>query len=249
MKRKLLQTLFICATHGDEEFSIPVLEKIEKKYSKEEYNYDWIIGNPKALKKNIRFIDVDLNRNAPGILNSKIYEEHRAAEILNIAAKFDLVVDIHGAKSECGICTIVSNPYLENLLLASQFNCKYNVIWNSPSSDLKGPLNQHIGKPAFELECGPKNQKKIADKLYEVISNYLQNKCSINLPNKENKWFAVSSKLNKSDYDNATDLKDFMQYKFNDYTITPFLSQNTYSDGTFYSLDEIKFQQLFRRKK
>lgn len=247
MKKNPLQTLFICATHGDEQFSIPVMENIERKYSKNKYNYDWIIGNPKALKKEVRFIDVDLNRNAPGSLSSHLYEEHRAAEIVNIAGNFDIVIDIHGAKSDCGICTIVSKPSLENLLLATQLNCENNVIWNSISSRKIGPLNQHIGKPSIELECGPKDSRIIADKLYRIISDYLEKKNSLILPNNKHKWFTVSSKLNKTDHDNKVQTIDFKQYQSEFGTITPFLSQNTYSDGTFYSLTEIKFDKIFEK--
>lgn len=247
MIKKSLQTLFICATHGNEEFSIPVLKKIEKKYSKEKYNYDWIIGNPKALEKGTRFIDIDLNRNAPGKLNSKNYEEHRAAEIINIAKKFDLVIDIHGAKSDCGVCTIISKPSLQNIFLASQFNCNNNVIWSSPSSNIKGPLNQHVGKPSFELECGPKNKKEIADELYVVISNFLERQNKLMLPSSKRKWFTVSSKLNKSDYHNQGHFNDFVEYQTKTGEIIPFLSQNTYDDGTFYSLTKIEFDKLFER--
>lgn len=41
-----MNLLFIAASHGDEGFSIPVLEKLEKNVPKEKYGYDWIIGNP-----------------------------------------------------------------------------------------------------------------------------------------------------------------------------------------------------------
>lgn len=247
MKKTVLKTLFICATHGDEDFSIPVMEEIEKRYSKNKYNYDWIVGNPKALQKKVRFIDVDLNRNAPGDLGSSSYEEHRAAEIIRIAENFDLVIDIHGAKSDCGVCTIVSRPSLQNLLLATQLNCKNNVIWNSISSKHTGPLNQHIGKPAIELECGPKNSKTIYKILHQVISEYLEKQNNLVLPNKNNKWFSVTSKLSKKDYEKDELIIDFKKCKSKSGSFIPFLSQNTYKDGSFYSLTEIKFDQLFER--
>ena len=39
------------ATHGNEEFSIPVVKKLAKKFK-----FDWIISNPKALRQNKRFV-------------------------------------------------------------------------------------------------------------------------------------------------------------------------------------------------
>ena len=37
--------LFITGTHGNEAFAVRVLERIENTYSRDEYGYDWIIGN------------------------------------------------------------------------------------------------------------------------------------------------------------------------------------------------------------
>jgi len=242
-----MKTLFIVATHGNEGFSIPVLKSIEKKFPKQKFHYDWVIGNPVALKKNTRFIDVDLNRNAPGKLNSKNYEERRAHELIALAKKFDAVVDIHGAMSNCGICTIISKPSLENILLASQLNCKNNVIWNSASSQKKGPLNQHIGRPSVELECGPKQSPETAKALYDLISKFLQNNKNIIWPTKLNSWYYVDKKLNKKEFELKT-IKDFSEHKSKKEKIIPFLSQNTYVDGSFYSLSKIKFDQLFIKK-
>lgn len=241
-----MKTLFILATHGDEGFSIPVFEKLVSQYPKEKFNYDWVIGNPKALAKKTRFVDVDLNRNAPGSPNSDKYEEQRAAELIALAKNFDVVVDIHGAKSNCGICTIVSLPILNNLLLATQFNCQNNIIWNSGLSKEKGPINQHIGKPSIELECGPKDEKNIQDELYSVISEYLDHQGIVQFMERKN-WFTVAQKLNKTDFVNFEKWDDFGRYTVNETTIVPFLSKNTYADGSFYQLQEIEFGKLFER--
>ncbi len=49
------RTLITTCTHGDEEFAVPVVEKLAKKYS-----FDWQINNQKAYEKNVRYIDTDL---------------------------------------------------------------------------------------------------------------------------------------------------------------------------------------------
>lgn len=240
-----MKVLFILATHGNEGFSIPVFQKLEKALPKDIYNYEWIIGNPKALDKKVRFIDADLNRVAPGKRDSKKYEEARAAEIIEIAKSFDAVVDIHGAISNCGICSIISLPTIENLFLASQFECQNNVIWNSKSSKAHGPINQHVGKPAFELECGPKDDQDIADKLYQIISDFLENKQStIFVANRLN-WYTVIGKKDKNDFANNA-LSDFIPAS-NNQSIVPFLSKNSYPDGSFYILEKIDFTRLFQR--
>ena len=64
--------LFIAATHGNERDSVKVMRQLEKELPKEKYGYDWIIGNKKAFAANARFVEQDLNRSAPGDINSSI---------------------------------------------------------------------------------------------------------------------------------------------------------------------------------
>ncbi len=104
MKKSQLRALFISATHGDEGFSIKVLDELERKYPKDKYGFERIIGNPKALTKNVRFIDANLNRSAPGKKNSLIYEQRRAFKIMQLTKKFDYVIDLHGGRFKLRPC-------------------------------------------------------------------------------------------------------------------------------------------------
>jgi len=62
--------LFIVATHGDEKIGVEVIERLRTK--KLDRFFDYLVANPKALEKNTRFIDVDLNRSYPGVRNSRL---------------------------------------------------------------------------------------------------------------------------------------------------------------------------------
>jgi succinylglutamate desuccinylase len=57
--------LIIVGIHGNESFSIPILERLEKIYNPNRFGYDWIVGNPLAVSRNARYVDTDLNRCAP----------------------------------------------------------------------------------------------------------------------------------------------------------------------------------------
>ena len=61
MKKNLL---FTTLTHGDEPIGLNVIKRLQDINKKSKINY--IISNPKAFSKNIRFIDSDLNRVFPG---------------------------------------------------------------------------------------------------------------------------------------------------------------------------------------
>lgn len=245
MKKKIL---FIIATHGDESFSLPVLQKLEVKYPKKQYAYDWVIGNPKALKQNIRFVEKDLNRSAPGSQTSVYYEERRAYEILNIAKNYDYIFDIHGTKAFSGIVTIVSLPTLENILLSGLLPIQNVVIWNAEQSRVSGPLPQYMGKPSVGIECGPKNsietKNKLESVLIDIILNFRSNTISSGIKKLNKKTFyEVYGKL-----EGNRNKTDFKKYRGNGEKYFAFLGNNQYSGISCYKMRKILFSDLFLSK-
>lgn len=167
-----MKTLIITGTHGNEQFSVPVVKSL-----KERFEFDWICGNPKARKKEIRFTEADLNRSGPGNNKSELYEERRAKYVIDRASKYSQVIDIHGTVSNSGIFIILSDPNWQNVVLAKRFRIQNVVLW--PSLRPKGPLTQFIPN-SLEIECGPKDSEQVAKKLSSVLESHLsQNKPSI----------------------------------------------------------------------
>lgn len=238
----MMKLLFIVASHGDEGFSIPVLEKMEVAMPKAKYGYDWIIGNPKALEANQRFLDADMNRSAPGSANSEKYEERRVAELITICNQYDLVIDIHGTASESGIVSIIPKPSLASLTLASVLGLDKNVIWNSGKSKVSGPLTQHITPPGIGIECGPKESADCADKLEKILVNILENKDK-ELIGKidDNNFYYVYGKLAGTNQE----LVDFTETTIEGETFYPFLTKNKYGNISCYKLKMIRFADLF----
>jgi len=91
--------LFIAATHGNEPIGVDVLQRLEKTRT----NFDWIIGNPKALAQNTRCFEGDLNRSAPGDAASPLYEKRRAKEILDLSKQYE-------GKATIGKVNVDENP-------------------------------------------------------------------------------------------------------------------------------------------
>ena len=129
------------------------------------------IGNPKALKKDIRFIEKDLNRVFPG--NSKgCYEEKRAAKILNKLKKFDIVIDIHSSSNKCPLFGIITKPSKEKILIAQKMGLKKLAIM--PEKFAKnGSLIDNI-RCGISLEIGPHKAKKNVKQLTKTIKNLIQ---------------------------------------------------------------------------
>lgn len=244
MKNKFL---FILATHGDEGFSLGLLKNLGKQFPKEKFGYDWIIGNPKALEKKRRFIETDLNRSAPGNINSQVYEEKRAAEIVEMSNDYDFVIDIHCSASNCGLISIITYPTFQNLTLAASLGIKRNVIWYAKSSLEKGPLTQFVKCPAIEIECGPKNdentQKKLADILKEfIIARNSKSDLTKALKNfNEAEFFAVYGKKEGKHNQKVT---DFEQIEIDGEKFYPFLA-NQYPNILCYKTKKVHIKDYF----
>ncbi len=245
MKRTNGRILFITGTHGNEGFSGDVFRNLAKRYPKNEFGYDNIVGNPRALKKNIRFTDADLNRSAPGDLTSAIYEERRAAQIINLSKKYKIVIDVHGTIANCGIVTIIPYPTLQNLVLAAMLPIKRNVIWYSKSSLKKGPLVQFTNCPAIEIECGSKSSEQTKKDLEDILSKFLKARISGNLDNlienlKNKEFYSMYEKMNV----NGKIYKDFQLEKGNGEKFYPFMSSQ-YPGTACYKTKKINFEKLF----
>jgi succinylglutamate desuccinylase len=164
-------TLIIGATHGDEAIGMRAIEKL----TEDRDDFDWVIGNPKAYMAESRFTQADLNRSAPGNIRSNIYEERRAAELIEMSKLYESVIDIHGTSKDTGLFIIVTNPSTKNLQLARKINVQRIVIWPAITPDLEGPVSEFF-TCGVEIECGPKNSIGAQENLDQVLNDYLDQK-------------------------------------------------------------------------
>ena len=220
-------TLFIGGTHGDEPIGVEVLRRLEQTRT----DFDWIIGNPKALAQNTRCFEGDLNRSAPGNASSPMYEERRAKEILDLSLQYDITIDIHGASNATGIFIIITNPTEKNIALAAALPIENIVIWPSISPELAGPLSEYF-PCGLEIECGDKNDTNIHDELYNILNNFLNTDNSFSEWKKEienKKIYLVYDVLkNEKDID-TKNWKEFSEVTCNNETFFPLLI-NTYKN-------------------
>lgn len=228
--------LIIIGIHGNEYFSIPILKRLEKTYDPNIYGYDWIVGNPLAVSKKVRYVDVDLNRCAPGDLNSDKYESRRAAEIISICKKYRFVIDIHGAISNCGVCTIVTNPTRDTITLASNISCQNNIVWENESKLETGPVTKYLKCPAIEIECGPMSAKSTNIQLFDLLSKLISSMGSFVAGNvSPMKWYRVVGRSTCAD--NA---KDFSSIRHGKGKYFSFLC-NQYAKNECIKLEKVTF--------
>mgnify|MGYP000845078977 FL=1 len=238
------KTLFIAATHGNERDSVKVMRQLEKELPKEKYGYNWIIGNEKAFEANTRFTEQDLNRSAPGDINSPVYEVRRAAELIEYGKNFDVVIDLHGTKTDSGIVTIIPYPTEENIRLAKSAGLNRNVVWYSENSKIAGPLAQHMPVPAIEFECGPKGTKRAFDLTYTAVRRFIEvNRSGQEVRGDKNvEFYNVYGKLYGEH--NPT-LRDFVLAEKGGESFYPFLSGNEYSGIVCYKMEKTENDKMF----
>lgn len=236
--------LFITALHGNESLGVEIMKRIEDTLPPTENNYEWLIGNPEAYKQNVRFTQDDLNRVAPGSSNSNSYEERRAAELVELSKKYSFAIDIHGTSAKSGIFVLITNPTLENLVLAASLPIKNVVVWAANSSKEKGPVTQYLNCPAVEIECGPKTDPNIHIQLQEAITEIVKNKGK-NLDYlfaniKKQQYFSVCGSIENID---TSRMKEFQETEVQGEKFYPLLI-NSYKQGSIRKIQRIDFFDL-----
>lgn len=215
--------LITVATHGDEGFSLPVVQKLAQTY-----DFSWRINNPRALKANKRYIDADMNRCAPGKKDSLLYEERRAYGNVRFGSQFQTVIDIHGSVSNCGLFLILSDANWQNIELAKKFDVERVVLW--PSLLPNGPLTQFIPN-SLEIECGPMVSKKVSEELESVLQKFVSKE-----PRKRTQQFYIVTGVLKGKI--AQKMEDFIETSYKGKMFTPLLVDQ-YSGIKCYVLQKL----------
>ncbi len=216
-RRSKKSVCFIACTHGDEPVGKFAMEELSEDESLRQ-SFDYIIGNPKALSKNLRYTEADLNRSAPGKRYGKAYEQRRAFEIMTETKPYRYVIDLHQTRANDRIILILMKLNARTLALASVLPVKDVLYW--PSSEMNtGPLTQFVPR-GIEIESGTKTSlEKTKRKLQGVIKTFLAriNDISVEetrlrkrftLPEGK-RFYYVYEKIEVGDVADPTTLKDF----------------------------------------
>jgi succinylglutamate desuccinylase len=153
--------LIVVCQHGNEPFGLEVKKRLEEEF-------DFIIGNPEAVKQNQRFIETDLNRSFPG--NSKgSLEEKRAAEIKKIAKKYKLVIDLHSTTSIMELFAITTKVTDEIIELVQDM--KLTKLVHLPESFGKNTLLIDNVPLGISLDVGPQEDTEKIREITTAIRN------------------------------------------------------------------------------
>lgn len=125
--KNLNKIAIVVGTHGDEFVD---LNSDLKSGKNEYYRWEQIVANPKAVAKNKRFIDVDLNRSFPGDGKSAHHEQKLAVKLSQKLQNYDIVLDIHKTTSYMPDTLFINSVQPKSLELLQYLPFEY-IIWDN----------------------------------------------------------------------------------------------------------------------
>ncbi|HEU5187108.1 MAG TPA: succinylglutamate desuccinylase/aspartoacylase family protein [Candidatus Saccharimonadales bacterium] len=108
-----MKILVLGGTHGNEPLGLRLVAELKKRPIAD---IDAIVANPRAAARNTRGTQADLNRSFPGNSKSDVYEQRRAARLLQRCGRYDLVLDFHNTLCDNNDCVFIGQGANEQLL-------------------------------------------------------------------------------------------------------------------------------------
>ena len=128
--------LIVSGTHGNEINPVWAVNQFCKRDNIIDNNieYKFIIGNPLALKKGVRYLDTDLNRSFDfkKIFNKTNYEVERANLLvekfgINSSEPFDIAIDLHTTTANMGTSIVLYGRRNKDFCLAALLQNKFGL--------------------------------------------------------------------------------------------------------------------------
>ena len=221
----MTKILAIIFTHGNELLGSNLLAYMLAKRSKLLENMEFIIANPRAYAKNVRYIESDLNRSYG--LGLDTYESQRAKVIEERIRllKPELVLDFHTTTAEQPDILITADKDNEVVQRFVNSSAVKDVLVVEPLNDITTVVSNFV---AYEVPNSHLN-----DDLYKQICADIARYLDEETVDQERTFYKMVGKILPEEERSIVDLKNFV---YNDtlQTIPAFLGEEAYKqDGTY----------------
>ncbi len=163
--------------HGDETCGAQAIRALAPQLNITAGQVTFIIGNPKALKENKRFIDSDLNRTFfySHKKNEKYkgYEYRRAQEILPYLRECDALLDIHSMNHPQAVGFVICEPQSFSIAARLPFSIRSSG-WDNIHTGSADAFVNASGGNGLCIECGYKNDPQTVVRAKEAVRNFLK---------------------------------------------------------------------------
>ncbi|MGR5501910.1 aspartoacylase [Vibrio sp. DNB22_10_4] len=176
------QVLLVAGTHGNE-LSGLYLQKLIRdgvyQADRSTFQVKSTVANPLAVKKNTRFVDIDLNRAfSAADLTSDANEKRLAAEFVKQHAgnENQLIIDLHNTTSNMGATLILlsSDPYYTKMgAYIKQRMPEANILFEDRKSWQDQPYLCTTGQHGLMLEVGAQAHGSLKYETLELMKNLL----------------------------------------------------------------------------
>tara|TARA_B100000131_G_scaffold256532_1_gene251306 strand:- start:98 stop:994 length:897 start_codon:yes stop_codon:yes gene_type:complete len=126
--------LFVAGTHGNEINPVVAIKKFQNLslINNITCNSKFVFGNPKAIKKGVRYIDYDLNRAFNNKLEKTLYEINRAKYLVdnfgpNGNNPCRIAIDLHTTTANMGTSIVIYGRRETDFYLASILQSKFGL--------------------------------------------------------------------------------------------------------------------------
>jgi succinylglutamate desuccinylase len=145
--------------HGNEKAGVLALEELMVDIEISRGEVYFVYANPRAIERNIRYIDKNLNRCFLKEKSGQSYEENRAQELLPILNECDALLDLHASNNKKATPFIICEENYYALAEIFDFNI-VSFGWNDIEPGAADGYMHLQGKPGVCLECGSVYQAK-----------------------------------------------------------------------------------------
>jgi succinylglutamate desuccinylase len=160
--------------HGNEVIGIEVINRIITHFTKNKeinINLGLLLCNVEAAKKDVRFIESDLNRSF-SVAEATTLEHRRAAEVAKVVDQADFVFDLHQTVEPSLTPFFVIEHNHELIEVANQLLPQFPIVTFGKGGFSKSgktllEYSSDIGTKALVIECG---QKGFSDELSAKIT-------------------------------------------------------------------------------
>ena len=221
----MTKILVIISTHGNELLGPNLLAYMLAKRSKLLENIEFIIANPRAYAKNVRYTESDLNRSYG--LGLDTYEGRRAKIIEERIRllKPELVLDFHTTTAEQPDILITANKDNEIVQRFINSSAVKDVLVVKPLNDITTVAPNFV---AYEVPNSHLNND-----LYEQVCTDIERHLDGKIVDQKRTFYKMVGKILPEEEQNIVGLKNFV-YNNTLQTIPAFLGEEAYKqDGTY----------------
>lgn len=180
-------SIIMAGVHGNEICGVNVFASLLPNISIESGRVIFVIGNPRAVKKNVRFTEFNLNRAflPASKYSSKIkktYEYKRAQELKKILNQGDALLDIHSTLRPCQPFIICKEKDLD---IVSYFPKDFKRVTYGFDALEPGATDDYMTlrkRVGICIECGQHNSLSAATIAKKAIFSFLVARGHINHP-------------------------------------------------------------------